>query len=59
MNPEKNINENEKIEREEQVIGEPTITKDEEDQLTLDKRMSEADDADESERAEYHELTHE
>jgi hypothetical protein len=49
MNPEKNILENEEIEREEQAIGEPTVTKEEEEQLDLEKRMEEADQANEVE----------
>lgn len=49
MNPEKNINENEQLEAEEQAIGEPQITKDEEAQIDLEKRMEEADQANEVE----------
>lgn len=44
MNPQHgNYNENEQLEREEQVINQP-MSPDEEAQLELDKRMAEADD---------------
>lgn len=49
MNPEKTLQPNEEIEHEEQSIGEPLITKEEEDQVDLQKRMEEADQANEAE----------
>lgn len=49
MNPEKNILTEEKLEIEEQAIGEPQITKEEEEQIDLEKRMEESDQANEQE----------
>lgn len=52
MDNQNHINENEQLEREEQSIGEPmnvvtddfTVSPEDEEQLTLEKRMADADD---------------